>query len=42
MAMKKTIFLILLIQAVFLQSCVTMFSGTKETINVQSNEPGTT
>ncbi len=40
--MKKTIFLILLIQAVFLQSCAAMFSGTKETINVRSNELGTT
>lgn len=42
MSMKKTIFLLLLIQAVFLQSCAAMFSGTKETINVRSNEPGTT
>ena len=42
MSMRKTIFLILLIQAVFLQSCAAMFSGTKETINVRSNEPGTT
>lgn len=40
--MRKTIISILLIQAVFLQSCAAMFSGTKETFNVRSNEPGTT
>ncbi|MCA9459576.1 MAG: hypothetical protein H7A23_00040 [Leptospiraceae bacterium] len=37
----KKFFLIMLIPAIFLQSCAAMFSGTKETIMVRSNEPGT-
>ena len=38
--MKKFLGLILIVNSLFLQSCATLFSGTKDQINIQSQPSG--